>query len=133
MTALVPPPSFSQLIFLLAEGGSPASPLGGMLPIFAIAAVVYFLLLRPMSKQEKDRKKRLGDLKKGDQIVIGGGILGRISNIDDAIVVVEIADKVKVRVLKKDIVDLQANAVKVDDKAGDKAGDKASPKKKDKS
>jgi preprotein translocase subunit YajC len=100
--------SFLFAAGLLAEG----DPLGGMLPLILMIGVVYFIILRPMSKQEKERKKRVEALKKGDEIVLGGGILGRISNADDPkIAVVEIADKVKIRVLKKDIVDTQGVAL----------------------
>jgi preprotein translocase subunit YajC len=102
--------SASATFALLAEGGGG---LGGLLPILLMFVVIYFIVLRPMSKQEKDRKKRVEGVKKGDEVVLGGGIMGRISNADDPqIAVVEIADKVKVRVLKKDIVDTKAAALK---------------------
>lgn len=108
---------------LLAENGGGGSALGGLLPLALMFAVIYFLLLRPYSKQEKDRKKRVAALGKGDHVVLGGGILGRISNTDDDTVwVVEIADRVKVRVLRKDIVDARDSVLK-DAKKGDK-GDK---------
>ncbi|RMG99395.1 MAG: preprotein translocase subunit YajC [Deltaproteobacteria bacterium] len=93
-------------IALLAEG-APAgpNPLLDLLPILLIFAVAYFLLIRPMGKEEKERRKRLEAIKKGDQVVVGG-IVGRVSNWDDPhIGTVEIADKVKVRVLKKDVTD----------------------------
>jgi preprotein translocase subunit YajC len=100
-----------------------AGGLQGFLPIILMLAVVYFIVLRPMSKQEKQRRKRIESIKKGDQVVIGGGILGRVSNMDDPkIAVVEIADKVKIRVLKKDLVDTQAAALEDKAKAG---GDKS--------
>jgi preprotein translocase subunit YajC len=103
------------LQLVLAEGAGSA--FGGVMPIVLMFAVVYFIVLRPMSRQEKDRKKRVEQLKKGDQVVIGGGILGRISNLDDPkVAVVEVADKVKIRVLRKDIVDA-ASAALADDKA----------------
>lgn len=118
-----------QAQVLLAEGG--ASALGGVMPLVLMFAVVYFIVLRPMSKQEKDRKKRVEALKKGDQVVVGGGILGRISNLDDPkVAVVEIADRVKIRVLRKDIVDAADAALK--DPAGAKAEAKdAKPEVKD--
>jgi preprotein translocase subunit YajC len=103
------------LQLVLAEGAGSA--LGGVMPIVLMFAVVYFIVLRPMSRQEKDRKKRVESLKKGDQVVIGGGILGRISNLDDPkVAVVEIADRVKIKVLRKDIVDA-ATAALADEKA----------------
>jgi preprotein translocase subunit YajC len=108
---------------LLAEAGGGSS-IGSFLPIILMFAVVYLIVLRPMSKQEKERRKRVEGLKKGDEVVIGGGILGRISNADDAkVAVVEIADKVKIRVLKKDIVDTKAAALKDESKPADKKPD----------
>jgi preprotein translocase subunit YajC len=113
---------------LLAEAGAGSS-LGSFLPIILMFAVVYLIVLRPMSKQEKERRKRVEALKKGDEVVIGGGILGRISNAEDPkVAVVEIADKVKIRVLKKDIVDTKAAALKDEAKPADKADKKADDK-----
>lgn len=89
---------------LLAEGAA-ASPLGGFLPIILMIAVFYFLVIRPASKQEKDRKARLGKLERGDQVRLSGGILGRVASVEDPIVMVEIADKVKIRVLRGEIAD----------------------------
>lgn len=113
--------SLTPRAVLVGEGA--ASSLSGVLPLVLMFAVVYFIVLRPMSKQEKDRKKRVEGLKKGDQVVIGGGILGRISNLDDPkVAVVEIADRVKIRVLRKDILDAAEAAMK------DPAGAKPEPK-----
>jgi preprotein translocase subunit YajC len=111
---------------LLAEGAG--NPLGGLLPFILMIAVFYFLVLRPMSKQEKDRKQRMSELKRGDRIVLTGGLLGRISRIepDDPVAIIELADKLKIRVLKKDITDLESNALKdasKDDKKKDEGKD----------
>ncbi|HLT39136.1 MAG TPA: preprotein translocase subunit YajC [Enhygromyxa sp.] len=117
---------------LLAEGAA-GNPLGGPLPVFILMiGVFYFLVLRPMKKQEDQRKQRLAELKRGDRIVLTGGLLGRISRIDDDVAIVEIADRVKVRVLKKDIADFEDNALKKDDKKDDKKdADKKESAKKD--
>ncbi len=122
---------------LLAEGASAGgSALGGLLPIILMFAVIYFIVLRPMSKQEKERRKRVDGLQKGDKVVLQGGILGRVTNVDDPkIAIVEIADKVRVRVMKKDINDTQASALADDkdkDKKGSKDADKADKDDKDK-
>ncbi len=115
---------------LLAEGAS--NPLTGLLPFILMIAVFYFLVLRPMSKQEKERKQRMSELKRGDRIVLTGGLLGRISRIepDEDVAIIELNDKLKVRVLKKDITDLESNALtkakddkKDDKKKPDKAAD----------
>lgn len=115
---------------LLAEGA--ANPLAGMWPILLMIGVFYFLVLRPMKKQEDERKKRLSEIKRGDKVVLTGGLLGRVSRVDDDIAVVEIADKVKVRVLKKDIADFEENALKKDDKKGEAKSDKKDEAKSDK-
>lgn len=122
---------------LLAEGAG--SPLSGLLPFILMIAVFYFLVLRPMSKQEKERKLRMAELKRGDRIVLTGGLLGRISRMepDDPVAIIELADKLKIRVLKKDIIDLESNALKdatKDDKKKDdkKADDKKADDKSDK-
>lgn len=113
---------------LLAEAAPPGggSLLGNpMVMMILMFGVIYFIVLRPMSKQEKDRKKRVEGLKKGDQVVLQGGILGRVSNADDPkIAVVELADRVKVRVLKSKIEDLQDALLKDDKAAPAKADDK---------
>jgi preprotein translocase subunit YajC len=116
---------------LLAESAA-GSPLGGLLPFILMIGVFYFLVLRPMKKQEEQRKQRLNELKRGDRIVLTGGLLGRISRIDDDVAIIEIADKVKVRVLKKDIADFEDNALKKDDKKDDKKESEKSDKKPEK-
>ncbi len=124
----------SDLPTLLLAQDVTASPLGGLLPFILMIGVFYFLVLRPMKKQEDQRKQRLAELKRGDRIVMTGGLLGRISRVDEDIVLVEIADKVKVRVLKKDVADFEDNALKKgDDKKSEKSDDEKSKKSEDKS
>ncbi len=101
----------AQTTLLLAEGAQSGA-LTQMLPFILMIGVFYFLVMRPMKKQEDERKQRLAELKRGDKIVLTGGVLGRISRIEDQIAIVEIADKVKIRVLKKDISDFEEDALK---------------------
>lgn len=88
-----------------AEGGA-ADPLGGftsILPLLLMFVVFYFLLIRPASKQRKEHQSMLDALKKNDEVVTTGGIYGRIVTIEDRIVTLEIADKVKIKVLRERI------------------------------
>ena len=94
--------------FLLAEGVAAGSPLGGFLPIILMVGVFYFLVIRPQSKLEKDRKARIAKLEKGDQVRLTGGILGRVTSVEDAIIMVEVADKVRLKVLRAEIADIWA-------------------------
>ncbi len=102
---------------LLAEGAPAGGGLGSLLPILLMFVVIYFIVLRPMSQEEKGRKKRVGEVKKGDEVVLQSGVIGRISNFDDPkIAIVEIGTdkKLKVKVLKKNIQDTAAEALKDD-------------------
>ena len=86
----------------------PCGSQGGMTTIImmlAMFAIFYFLLIRPQSKKAKEHQNMLSSLQKGDEVVTGGGIVGRISGIADKLVTVEISEKVRVRVLKAQIVD----------------------------
>jgi preprotein translocase subunit YajC len=91
----------SFLILAQAAGGN--NPLG-MLPILAaMAAIMYFVMIRPQQKQLKEHRALLGALKKGDEVVTQGGLLGRIHEVSERTVTLEIASGVRVRVLKTSI------------------------------
>ena len=83
--------------------------LGGaaqFLPLVAIFAVFYFLLIRPQQQKQKEMKKMLGDLKRGDRVVTGGGILGVVTRPpkpDDREIEVEISQNTRVIVLRETI------------------------------
>ena len=79
-----------------ASGGT--SSLMGLLPFALIFVIMYFLLIRPQQKKQKEHREMIQNLKKGDRIVTGGGIHGRITGMDDTTFTVEIADKVRVKV-----------------------------------
>jgi len=68
------------------------------LPMIAIFVVFYFLLIRPQQKKAKEAKAMLDALQKGDEVVTAGGILGRISKINDQYVTVEVAEKTELTV-----------------------------------
>src|SRR5262249_49359494 len=81
---------------------SPAAndPLGlmGMLPIILMFGVLYFLMIRPQMKRAKEHKGMLEQLKSGDEVIISGGVLGKIVKLGDAYVDVEIAPNTQVHV-----------------------------------
>jgi len=76
------------------------------LPFVAMGLIFWFLILRPQMKQQKDHKAKLGALKKGDEVLTGGGLLGKVLKVDDNYAEVEIAQGVKVKALKSTIVDV---------------------------
>lgn len=69
----------------------------------ALFAIMYFVLIRPQQKQMKDQQSMIASLKKGDEVVTQGGMLGKIFSVADKIVTLEIAPGVKLRVLKSSI------------------------------
>lgn len=86
-----------------AEGAqaAPQNPFGAFLPLILIFGIFYFLLIRPQQKKAKEQAQALEKLKVGDDVITAGGIFGKISKIGEGNkVIVEIADKVKVAVVK---------------------------------
>ncbi len=74
-----------------------------MAPLILIFVVFYFLMIRPQQKRMREHRDMLGALRRGDRVVTGGGILGQIVKIADDEVTVEIAEGVRVRVLRSSI------------------------------
>jgi len=80
--------------------GAPGSPLLQFLPIVLIFAAMYFLMIAPQRKKQKEHEKMLSALGSGDEIVTTGGIYGTITNVKEDRFVVRIADNTKVEVGK---------------------------------
>lgn len=78
----------------------------GLLPLVLLFVVFYFLLIRPQQKKQKQQKAFLESLKKGDEVVTAGGLYGKITGITDTTVTLEIAEKIRVKVLRGSVVDL---------------------------
>ena len=78
------------------------------LPMIFIFVIFYFLLIAPMRKKQKKTQEMLAKLKKGDEVVTGGGLFGRITALDDerGVVILQIADNTKVKVLRSAIAGL---------------------------
>lgn len=90
-----------------AQTGSQGSALTALLPLVLLFFIFYFLLIRPQQRRAKQHRIFLESLKKGDTVVTSGGLVGTIQGIADDVITLEIADKVKVKVLKSSIVDRQ--------------------------
>lgn len=82
----------------------PAAPqdagLMGFLPLIIIFVIFYFLLLRPQMKRAKEQRKMVEALSKNDEVVTTGGLLGKIIEVEDAFLTLEVADGVRVKVQK---------------------------------
>ena len=80
------------------SGGGSSSPLGNpLIMVVLMFAVMYFLVLRPQSKKAKEHQKMLSELKKGDDVVTQGGIIGKISGLKDGEVTLQVQEGVRLR------------------------------------
>lgn len=77
---------------VLAQAGDTASSLMGMAPIVLMFVVLYFLMIRPQMKRQKEHKALLAALAKGDEVISAGGLLGKVSKVSDNYVTVEVAE-----------------------------------------
>lgn len=94
-----------MLTLAYAVGSSPAGTTGSssfmsFIPLIFMFAIFYFLLIRPQQKKAKEHKALLETLKKGDQVITAGGVHGKVTAIDDGVVVMEIATGVNIRINK---------------------------------
>ncbi len=97
----------------LLQTAAPTGAAGGLvqfLPMIFIFVIFYFLLIAPMRKKQKKTQEMLGKLKKGDEVITGGGIFGRITALDEerGFVILQISDSTKIKVLRSAIAGLAA-------------------------
>lgn len=102
------PPMFIPPAFAQTAGGqaSGAGILVQMAPLVLIFIVFYFLLIRPQQKKMKEHKAKIDAVKKGDQVVTGGGLVGKVARVDDHYVEVELAPGMKVKAVKATLTDV---------------------------
>ena len=90
-----------------AAGGAPAG--GGLTPFIMMAVFVvifYFLLIRPQQKKQKEHQAMLSKIAAGDEVITAGGILGRVIEVGDQFLTVEIADNVRIKVQRFQVTSL---------------------------
>jgi preprotein translocase subunit YajC len=97
-------------------GGAQGNPLGAFVPLILMFAIFYFLLIRPQQKKAKQHKEMLSNLKVGDAVVTNGGIYGTIVRFNDkkGTLILEIAEKVQVEILRNTLADLQSSFEKLE-------------------
>jgi preprotein translocase subunit YajC len=91
------------------EGGG-SNPLSIFLPFILIFVVFYLLLIVPQQKRAKKRKAMLEALKKGDKVVTTGGVIGTITNLSPEVVTLQVAEGVRMKVLRSGIEELRAGS-----------------------
>jgi len=78
-----------------AGGGDLMSSLGGMLPLVLMFVVLYFIMIRPQMKKQKEHRAMIEALAKGDEVATAGGVLGKVTRINESTLHVEIAEGVE--------------------------------------
>jgi preprotein translocase subunit YajC len=96
--------AFAQTAPAAAAGGDMQSTLMSMLPLLLMFAVLYFVMIRPQMKKQKEHRSMIDALAKGDEIVTAGGLLGKVSKIGDAYIGVELSAGVEVQLQRSAVV-----------------------------
>jgi preprotein translocase subunit YajC len=109
--------TYLQWIELLAQaqgkGGGSAVPGGcggglmNLAPMLLMFAVFYFLLIRPQQKKAKLHREMLANIKRGDKIITNGGMLGTVTGLTDRYLTIEVAEKIRLRVLRSHVLGKQ--------------------------
>jgi preprotein translocase subunit YajC len=100
----------TDLISVAWAQGAPGTPAGGPLPVWllmaGILAMFYFMLIRPQQKRAREHQALIAKLAAGDEVVTGGGVLGRVTEVGDTFVTIEVSDGVRIKVQKVQITQL---------------------------
>jgi preprotein translocase subunit YajC len=84
-----------------AQDAAATGGLMSFLPLIVIFAVFYFMLIRPQMKRSKEHRNLVAALAKGDEVITNGGLLGRITDVTDSFVTVELADNIQVKLQRQ--------------------------------
>lgn len=95
-------------LFLAAAAPGASSLLVNILPLVLIFAVFWLLLIRPQQKRMKEHRELVANLRRGDVVVTGGGMIGKIVKVQDQEATVELAENVRVRVLRGTITEVRS-------------------------
>ncbi|MDX2309145.1 MAG: preprotein translocase subunit YajC [Hyphomicrobium sp.] len=100
--------------------GSPADPLTGLLiPMLLMVIIFYFLVIRPQQQRAQSHKDMIEKVRRGDTVVTSGGMVGRVTKVTDNSdeIEVELADTLKVRILKSTLLDVRSKGEPVKEQA----------------
>ena len=97
-------PAYAQAAGTATSGGSAVMLIGQFV---LLGAIFYFLIIRPQQKKLKTHRAKIDAVKKGDTVVTGGGVIGKVAKVDEHEVEVEIAPSIKIKVVKATLTDVQ--------------------------
>ncbi|MGH6640277.1 MAG: preprotein translocase subunit YajC [Polaromonas sp.] len=96
--------AFAQTAPAAAEGGGMLSSLTGMLPLVLMFVVLYFVMIRPQMKKQKEHRTMIEALAKGDEVATAGGLLGKVTKLGDVYLTLELAPGVEVQLQRSAII-----------------------------
>jgi preprotein translocase subunit YajC len=96
--------AFAQTAPAAASGGDMQSSLMSMLPLVLMFVVLYFVMIRPQMKRQKEHRSMIDALAKGDEIATAGGLLGKVTKMGDTYLSVEIANGIEVQLQRSAVV-----------------------------
>lgn len=94
------PAALAQHVMVDAPPAAPGGPFSMLMPLAIVVVIMYFLVFRPQQQELKAHEKLLASLVKGDEVVTSAGLYGTVHEVQDAVIVVEIADRVRVKIDK---------------------------------
>jgi preprotein translocase subunit YajC len=98
-----------DIVYAMAPGGGgQQSPWGTFIMLGMIFAIFYFILIRPQQKRQKQHREMIQNLKKGDTVITTGGLIGRITGLSDATATLEVAEKVRLKVVRSQIANISS-------------------------
>ena len=111
-------------MFITPALAQAASPFGGdnmlvsLLPFILIFVIMYFLILRPQQKRQKQHQEMVKNVRRGDTVITSGGLVGKVTKVvDDDMIEVEVADGVRIRQMRSMIADVRAKGEPVKDES----------------
>ena len=96
--------AFAQTAPAAAAGGDMQSSLMSMLPLVLMFVVLYFVMIRPQTKKQKEHRAMIDALAKGDEVVTAGGLLGKVTKLGEGYLSVEVANGVEVQLQRSAVV-----------------------------
>ncbi len=98
--------AFAQTAPAAAAGGldSMFGSLGQFLPLVLMFVVLYFIMIRPQMKRQKEHRSMIDALAKGDEVVVAGGVIGRVAKMGESLLAVEVANGVEIQVQRSAVV-----------------------------
>ncbi|PID65492.1 MAG: preprotein translocase subunit YajC [Gammaproteobacteria bacterium] len=95
-----------SVAYAQSAGAQQGSPITSLILMVAIFAIFYFLMIRPQQKKQKELKNLINSLQKGDEVMTAGGMLGRITNLDEHYIELNIANNVNIKMQRGSVVNV---------------------------